>query len=619
MIASRSSAAAAIALAVALALVSPVGAQDAAPLDIVPPPRPAVAPDEPPSARPPKPLAEPSTEPFAEAPSEASRGIAESTEEFAIGEGVEVNEVRAVDPEAVGLYEEAEGGFGFDMWQGSARSLVERMLPQLPAGTTSRVLNDLARRLLLSTAAPPEGPRGAGLLALRVERLAAMGEGVAMTHLLRAAPPDLYDATLARARLDALLLTADNVGACAQARELVRRDDAPYWDKAQIFCRALAGQHDAAALGVALLRERGGMRDDPSFLVLLRALAGEPDVELASLRHPTALHLAMLQTARLTVPEDAVETASPAIARAIAYIANAPLELRLRAAERAEAMGALPTKTLIDFYARVPFTPEDLANPLSRAEAGGGSMTRALLYQSVEKQVVPAARAEVLRAIWRLGRETDGWSGFATASRVVREALLGLRPSPELVSIAGDATRALFATGQPTAARAWLDLAEAQSGANAEAAATVTSLWPIAKLADVQGDLPWDEARLTRWWDVQEGMAEPMRRERAAALFGLLGALGEDVPASAQLLLLNGPTHEWTRAPSSALWAQLDAAAMAGRTGETVLLALVTLDWSATNQPTPLTLSLAVSALYRVGLVTEARAVALAVALGRGL
>lgn len=615
MIASRSSATAAVALAAVLAMVSPVGAQDAVPLDIVPQPRSADAPVEPLPASPSEPLAEA----LQEAPQEASREVAEPVEELIVDEGVEVNAVRAADPEAVGLYEEAEGGFGFDMWQGSARALVERMLPQLPAGTTSRVLNALTRRLLLSTAAPPEGPRGAVLLALRVERLAAMGEGVAMTHLLRAAPPDLYDATLARARLDALLLTADNVGACAQARELVRRDDNPYWDKVQIFCRALAGQHDAAALGVALLRERGGVRDDPSFLVLLRALAGEQGVELASLRYPTALHLAMLQSARLTVPEDAVETASPAIARAIAFIANAPLELRLRAAERAEAMGALPTKTLIEFYDSVPFTPEDLANPLSRAEASGGPMTRALLNQSVVKQVVPAARAEVLRAIWRLGRETDGWDGFVTASRVVHETLLDLRPSPELVSIAGDAARALFATGQPAAARAWLDLAAAQSGANAEAAATVTALWPIAKLADARDDLPWDATRLIRWWDAQENLAEPMRRQRAAVLFGLMGALGQNVPASAQLLLLNGPTHEWTRAPTSALWAQLDAAAMAGRVGETVLLALVTLDWSTTTQPTPLTLSLVVSALYRVGLEAEAREVALAAALGRGL
>jgi hypothetical protein len=603
MIASRSSVAAAAVLVAVLVLASPLDAQDAVPLDIVPQPRSTAAP----------------AEPLAEAPAEAPRDVAQPAEEPVVSEGVEVDTVRAADPEAVGLYEEAEGGFGFDMWQGSSRALVERMLPQLPAGTTSRVVNDLMRRLLLSTAAPPEGPRSAGLLALRVERLAAMGEGVAMTHLLRSAPPELYDATLARAQLDALLLTSDNVGACAQARELVRHGDVPYWDKVQIFCRALAGQHDEAELGVALLRERGGLTNDPSFLVLLRALNGDPGVELASLRHPTALHLAMLQSARLKVPEDAVETADPAIARAIAFIANAPLELRLRAAERAEAMGALPIETLVEFYASVPFTPEDLANPLSRAEASGGAMTRALLYQSIAKQVVPAARAEVLRAIWRLGRETDGWNGFATASRVVRNTLLELRPSPELVSIAGDAARALFAIGQPAAARAWLDLAEAQSGVNAEAAATVTALWPIAKLADARGDLPWDGTRLTRWWDAQGSLAEPIRRQRAAALFGLMGALGQDVPASTQLLLLNGPAHEWTRAPTSALWAQLDAAAGAGRVGETVLLALVTLDASAPTPPAPLTLMLAISSLYRVGLAAEAHAVALEAALGRGL
>ena len=140
----------------------------------------------------------------------------------AIDANVEVGSIQAPDPEAIGLMEEAEGGFPYDMWRGSDRALIERMLPRLPAGGTSRAMNDLARRLLLSTAAPPAGPAKENLLAIRIERLAAMGDSVSMNHLMRSVPPDLYDSALLQTRLDFLLLIADYVGACSLARELVR-------------------------------------------------------------------------------------------------------------------------------------------------------------------------------------------------------------------------------------------------------------------------------------------------------------------------------------------------------------------------------------------------------------
>ncbi|MFQ5785570.1 MAG: hypothetical protein ACE5H8_12210 [Alphaproteobacteria bacterium] len=594
MTGSRSSTRLAGALLALLFCTTPLAAQVSGPLDIVPE-TPAL---EPLAVEPTPPAAEP-------APEETKKTF-------------EVNKVQAIDPEAVGLYEEAEGGFGFDMWRGSSRPLIERLLPHLPAGVSSRAIDRLDRRLLLSTAAPPEGPRGTSLLALRIERLAAMGAGVETNHLLRAAPPGLHHEALARARLDALLLTADYVGACAEARDLVRRDHVPYWDKVLIFCQALAGQHDAAALGVALLRESGN-EPEPAFLALLRAMAGESDVDLSDLRRPTALHLAMLNAAHAPVPAVAVAAADPAIARAIAFSANTPLDLRLRAAERAEALGALPVETLAEVYASVPFTSEELANPLSRAADDTGPFGRALLYQALARQVVPAARAEVLRAFWKSGRASGGWGGFATAARITLEALSTLTPSPELVWIADDAARALLAAGRFAAARAWFDLAEAQAGASAEAAAAAAALWPLVMLVDDTGALPWDSARLAAWRKTQAGLSPVDRRLNEALLFALFDALGEPAPIEAQLPLLDGPLRRWSQTLVPVLWRQLRTAAAAGRVGETVLLALIALDPGVPEPPGPLALAGAISALRRVGLGTEARALALETALARGL
>ncbi|MCH7889257.1 MAG: hypothetical protein IIA00_08265 [Proteobacteria bacterium] len=608
MIDSRSSVLVATLCFMVAAVAAPLNAQITGPLDIVPQPlRPSPAPPE--RAQPPVERAPVEPAPARPAPSARPTPARSS---------VEVVSVRAPSPEAMGLYEEAEGGYGIDMWRGTPSALVELLLPRLPAGTTSRAVNDLAARLLLSTATPPENPGGTSLLALRIERLAAMGEVEAMNALLRAAPPGLDNRTIARARLDALLLNADHVGACARARELLRRDDSPYWEKVLIFCQALAGEHDAAALGVALLRERN-VDVDPAFEVLLRARAGDKDVQLGSLRNPTALHLAMLQDAELPVPEEAIASSGPAVARTVALNPNVPLETRLGAAERAEAMGALPTETLIELYENVPFMLKDLANPLSRAKASGGPMARALVYQAIRIQVVPVARAEVLRSYWRLGFASNGWAGFATAARVTLEPLLSLVPTPELAWVAGDAVRALLAAGRPAAAQPWLELAAEQAGADPEVAGAAASLWPLARLVDADGVLPWDDTRLTAWWEAQVDVPEATRRQRATVLFGLLSALGEEIPAEAQLPLLAGTLTRTAKTPVPALSRQLEAAASAGRIGETVLLALITLDPLSPEVPDILALSAAISALYRVGLVNEARALALEAALGNEL
>ncbi len=587
----------AVAVVLAMAWALPLAAQETAPLDIVPLP----APD----------LIEIETTtgvPVAAEPAAGSDGDADVE--------VEVGMVKAPDPEAVGLMEAADGGFAFDMWAGSDRRLVERLLVRLPVGVTSRTVNSLARRLLLSAAAPPQGPAAANLLALRIERLAAMGDGMSVNHLMRATPADLDDTTLAQTRLDALLLTADFVGACAQARELIRQDDLPYWEKVLIFCQALNANHAAASFGVELLRERG-VDDDPALEVLLATMAGADNVVLHSLPNPTALHLAMLRTARLAVPENAINNADPAISRAIALTATVPLDLRLRAAERAEALGSLPTETLAELYESVPFTPEELSDPWPRIESDKGALSRALMYQAMQIQVVPAARAEVLRASWMLGAESGGWDGFATAARLTLNELLGLRPLPELVWISGDAARVLLAARRPDAAGPWIDLAKTQAGINAEAANAVAGLAPVIGFVDAAGVQPWDGERFTAWWEAQGQTPERDRHARAKLLFALLLAFDREPPVETLLALLERPGPVWVRTPPEALLRQLDRAAAAGRVGETVLLALTLLDSSASGVPGAMALGSVVGALYRIGLEADARALAVETLLSR--
>ena len=603
---SPNSLAGAAALAAVLALSPPLHAQ----IDIVPQvAEPAPVGDQPPPGEasegvtPPGITAEPLTGPLPGAET--------------MTPGVEVDVIQEVDPEAAGLFEEAEGGFGVDMWSGTTHEFVERLLPRLPSDAGWKTARSLARRLLLSIAHPPTGRRSTSLIAIRIERLMAMGLSDDAAALMRGLPADNRFPALDEARLNALLLADDIPGACASVRNLIRGADNPYYDMVLAFCQAVNGRHDAAALALGLMQERG-VELDAAYLSLLDALAGRVADEVAPMVDPTALHIAMAGAAKQPVPEDAVATASPAIARAIASSGDTPLATRLAAAERAEEAGALGTESLARAYAGVKFTPAAQADPLPRAAADKGPLARALLYQTVESRTLPAARGEALRAAWALARETAGWRGFARIARLHRDVLLKLNPSTELLSIADDVARALLVIDRADVAGDWLELAIRRASVDPEATIVAAKLWPLAKLADKRGALRWSDTRIFAWWKANAGEAEEDRISRASLLFALLVALGEPVPGKALVPLLDAPLEVEGVAPSLALWQVLEQASSQGRIGGTVLAALVALD-NAGGGLQPQVVAGVVSNLVRVGLEDEARRLALEIALSSGL
>ena len=113
------------------------------------------------------------------------------------GELPVVEELTEVDPSVTGLLDDSNGGFGVEMWRGISRDRVEALLPRVPAANTSAVMQDLLRRLLLTTAAVPVGQGLApSLLGLRVERLMAAGRIADVNELLRLAATPVNDPAL---------------------------------------------------------------------------------------------------------------------------------------------------------------------------------------------------------------------------------------------------------------------------------------------------------------------------------------------------------------------------------------------------------------------------------------
>ncbi|MBT4488084.1 MAG: hypothetical protein HOC72_11125, partial [Rhodospirillaceae bacterium] len=544
--------------------------------------------------------------------------------------GIQVQALDRSKVSAIGLLNVADGGFGNDMWAGTPLPLVMRMLPRLPVETTSPVMQSLRRRLLLTTALPPDDDGtgrdedGSALIALRIERLAAAGNSEAVTQLLKFAPLSIGNKIYAQVRVEEELLAGNVRQACAIVRNRLGAGAAigaggsdAVWQKIMAFCLALDGQAAQVELYEQLLYENGV--EDEAFFTLLAGLNGAKAAPLDSIAQTDPLHLAMLRTARRAIPADAVKQASPAVLRAIATSPNASLDMRLEAAERAEALGALPTEVLRRIYASVPFTAEQSADALALAKSQPGPSASAILYQVAQIDAQVESRARALAAAWRNGRRSGR---YMTAVRVNLPIARSIKPDANLTWFALPAGRALLAAGDKAAARAWLMAAvdPARAGQPA-AAAAMLDLAPLLYIRNVERNDPAllavKEKIMAGWWQGEVAKNSAERYQRGLRLLGLLMALGKDVSGNLWLPLFEAPERDIPQVSPSLLLG-LDRAAAGGRKAEVVLLSLLLLGEKGPAASDTIALGRIVSALRRTGLAEDAGALALEGLLGAG-
>ncbi|MBL4614391.1 MAG: hypothetical protein JKY27_05905 [Magnetovibrio sp.] len=499
------------------------------PLRLDPPAQPSVQPARslPGGARPAMPLIEP-----------AAVGERDVRTNSIMGGVVQTEAVGVLNPDLAGALSEAQGGFGNAMWRETQLGVIENLLPQIPVTTASPAMRDLMRRLLLTGAVVPQGTKRGSLISLRAGLLSAMGDFVGVNSLLSAVPGRTKYQDLLRVEVDTRFLTGDVARACQLANAYIQEQQSTYWQKAFIFCQALEGDTDSAMLGMSLLEEQGV--DDPVFFQLVEAVveleAGAKPPVIDSLSDPTPLHLALARVAKVNLPNDVISSNRPGVLRAIAISPNAPPELRLEAAERAEFAGALQVDTLRQLYASITFSDDQLKNPLSQSTMLSGPMSRALLYRATLMQTVPAAQAEALMRALEMARRGGR---YASTARAFLPQLGRVSVSPDLAWFAPEAIRAFLISGRAQGAAPWFNLLKGSALLDAKMARELDSLMPVARLSGFEGASEWTMDQLSDWWASVKDTDGA--RDKAVALAATFEALGEYVPDKIGLI--------WWRAP----------------------------------------------------------------------
>ena len=517
--------------------------------------------------------------------------------------GFQVEGLAPPEIDSIGVVGAGDGGFERTLWAGSNPKLILSLVAGLPVVSGNPALQALTRRLLVTGASLDGATEGGRMLSARVERLLAMGDLDSAKRLLDQLPPSATDPALARLTAEVALLAGDDAAACQRAADLAATGGGVFWSELLIYCRLAAGETEGARLGLELLRE-AGQSEDAAFVALATDLADGAEGGAPSLPDPAAIHLALLRLAAQPFPEPALAGAPPALLTAIARDPALAGEAQLEVAERAFATGGLPATDLAAIYAeRAPD-----GDAIERLRTAPGPAARALAF-AVAGQQTPQERVGLLDAAWRAAA---GEERFLVAE-VFAPHFAGLPPDRALLPVAPSAARALLAGGRALPAARWFSLLGDESGRDSGAGRELAALTPLFALAGIGGSdaVPELDQRAVAVWRA----AWPDADREAERVFALLDGVGSPVPDAVWWQQLEPPLERAASVPVSALWRGLERAAAGRRLGETVVFALHMLN-GAPQAVHPEVLTAALQALRAVGLDREARAIAVATAIG---
>jgi hypothetical protein len=534
---------------------------------------------------------------------------------------IQVEGLPEIDPNSVGNLTPENGGFGTDMWRGTPRALIERYLPQLPAAMRSPVLRDLTRRLVLSSAEMPAGglksevKPAQSLIAVRISLLQSMGIFKDARDLTNLMPKRSQDSRLLQLQAEDQLYANDYGNACQIVDNAEEHLAKPYWQRLLVFCQTLRGDTEGAALGVGVLAESPGTADS-AFILLIDRLTQNTTAPLLSLPKPNALHLAVMRTAQVTIPDDAISENNPAVLRTIGISPNARLETRLAAAELAVEFGSLSTERLAEIYMAEKFDTVELNNALSLAAADRSPRGRALLFQAAKIESVDMAKATIFSKAFEIATEENG---YLRAVELYRPLLARLTSTPEINWFAGEAARALYAVERPLPARPWMETLQLTATQNEEYKTISNGLWYLRYLTD--STVVEDEftGGLNGWLTYHKSKSDARAQSRMAAGLRLLEALGHEVPDDAWWQVLEAQRAPIKTGGETVLRIAMSRAADAGRIGEAILLLLRSFGKTGPSIDDIDTVSSAVRVLRQLGLETEAKKLVLEIAATGGL
>ncbi|MDX9690197.1 MAG: hypothetical protein EOM37_08560 [Proteobacteria bacterium] len=525
----------------------------------------------------------------------------------------------SVDPETFGLLSPEHGGLGSSVWGNTSRLVVDRLLPVVRLPSASMTLNDLARRLFLSSAAAPilapsdEKPTRT-LLSGRLEGLLALGAVDQAWELSLLADPSLVDAVTLRQLAEASLISPNSKTVCDKIPSLMAahgtKEEAQLeWQKALLICQLKAGQKEQVQLGLDVMQENKGAARDTFAVLLSRNILGDKKVLPTNLTPLRPTTLALLEESKLALPPELYIRAEASMVPGLIQTKAQKESARLDMAERMAAKGVLTKDQLLQAYKSYEPSSQEVASANSTRTTT--SVDRAMMLRAIENEGLPDKKMDMaLRFLNSLPPQGQ----IGPAGQIVADLLADILPKSDYNRVSAGMTRLYAMAGQPDKAMLWHKIARDVAGRSPDVADELKRIWPLLVLSGLvsDGDYPqeikaWLDATLVGGGD--DGKVLHAQRELAGRTLLLFLAADYVVPDDGWNRVVEGQSSAKEMTPSPVLLERLRQAAHAGRRGEVVLLSLLLMGVEPQDAPYGVKVEI-VRALRMVGLRMEMQALA---------
>jgi hypothetical protein len=491
-----------------------------------------------------------------------------------------------------------------ELWQGLDLAAVESLMARLEVPPHSPALHALWRRLLMSVAAVPAGTARDQFVAVRSEALYRSGLVREMNELLTTVASGRQNAIAAALKAKSDMALGNREAGCEAAKMVGSRNgELPKLLRGETlvlagYCAAASGNAAAAGLAAELAREEG--YEAPLALAALDAVAlGQKSrLSLPSRLTPVQYRLLVLTggvdwTAML-------ERADAALLATLVYERDADPKLRLAAAEAAARINVIEPAALAEIYRSQRFLPSEVADPLSGRP--DPLFRRALLFQSVEKERSPLAKAHAIRTFLDDARRNGL---YLHGLRLLVQSIEGMPKVPEMGWFAETAIEVMLAAGKYESARSW-----AAFGLSLDRGGLETRLQHWLALADI-ADPEIKTARGANLASVEDlALRGRLDADVLHRLATALDALDDHVPLALWEMASKPPQPNHGHLPETGVLAELQDASEKRELGRTVLLTLRTVGPGTAESAHIIALSEALRALKRAGLERDARRLA---------
>ena len=535
------------------------------------------------------------------------------------------------DKSAYGIMSNAQG-LAKNIWQPSVITKVAQLLDVLELPSRSPVIDEIARKLVLSVSTAPTGISLDSMVMgenteektsetydeellkqfinLRTSVLIERGNLSDLVFFIQNMPEDTLEASQRNAEI--LLLGGDLFGACQMATANSQRNNQDiFWSKMTVFCRIMEEDFNGAQIALDMLRERDQINF--VFLDLANKLMEDPDRRLtfmsAGLSQLDPLNYTMLSLLDQPIDAQLIKGSSPLILSAMVINSNIQAENRFQAAIESNLSGGVSTDVLKNIYELQEFSQMEYQNAVRMAEYDERPLADVLLFQSAARQSTDIEKAEILEVIWARAAVKNDMSRKA---KLNSETLKSIRPSSRMINHAHHISRGLLLADEYDQAQEWYNFVRRSAvGGNADATRALINIWPLFVLADESGTVPWSEDILNLWWNGQMVMSTENRDGRATLFYVMAEAAGYKVSEQKWSELVSNKQLEGSLAIPYGLWREMIRAVGENKPAEAIILSLIAMGEEGPGRLDPSGLGTIVRLLRSFGLEKEARAVIL--------